>query len=61
PEGDMVVLEGRGFGHGVGLCQEGAMRMARDGFSYTDILHHYFANVHLVKLQNLDFFRDDGL
>jgi len=57
----MVVLEGRGFGHGVGLCQEGAMRMARDGFSYTDILHHYFAKVHLVKLQNLDFFRDDGL
>ena len=61
PDGDMVVLEGRGFGHGVGLCQEGAMRMARDGFNYSDILHYYFANVHLVKLQNLDFFRDDGL
>lgn len=60
-EGDMVVLTGRGFGHGVGLCQEGAMRMARDGYSYSDILHHYFTNVHLVKLQNLDFFRDDGL
>lgn len=61
PAGDMVVLKGRGFGHGVGLCQEGAMRMAKDGFSYSDILHHYFSNVHLVKLQNLDFFRDDGL
>ncbi|MBS1546476.1 MAG: SpoIID/LytB domain-containing protein [Bacteroidetes bacterium] len=61
PHGDMVVLSGRGFGHGVGLCQEGAMRMARDGYSYEDILHHYYSNVHLVKLQNLDFFRDDGL
>ncbi|HMN06724.1 MAG TPA: SpoIID/LytB domain-containing protein [Flavobacteriales bacterium] len=61
PQGDMVVLNGRGFGHGVGLCQEGAMHMARHGHSYTEILHHYFANVHLVKLQNLDFFRDDGL
>jgi len=61
PQGDMVVLSGRGFGHGVGLCQEGAMHMARKGYSYTDILHHYFTNVHLVKLQNLDFFRDDGM
>lgn len=61
PEGDMVVLRGRGFGHGVGLCQEGAMNMARKGYGYADILHHYFANVHLVKLQNLDFFRNDGM
>ncbi|MCC6839259.1 MAG: SpoIID/LytB domain-containing protein [Flavobacteriales bacterium] len=60
PEGDMVVLSGRGFGHGVGLCQEGAMHMARHGYSYSDILHHYFSSVHLVKLQNLDFFRDEG-
>lgn len=61
PDGSMVVLSGRGFGHGIGMCQEGAMRMAKDGFSYEAILHHYFTNVHLVKLQNLDFFRDDGL
>jgi stage II sporulation protein D len=61
PEGDMLVIDGRGFGHGVGLCQEGAMHMARHGYTYTQILHHYFSNVHLVKLQNLDFFRDDGL
>lgn len=59
PEGDQVVLDGRGFGHGIGLCQEGAMQMAADGFSYTDILHHYFADVHIVDLKSLDFFRDD--
>jgi stage II sporulation protein D len=55
-----VVFEGRGFGHGVGLCQEGAMRMASLGYSFTDILHHYFTDVHLVDLRSLDFFRDEG-
>lgn len=59
PNGDQLVFEGRGFGHGVGLCQEGAMRMAEQGYSFTDILHHYFADVHLVDLGALDFFRDD--
>lgn len=60
PNGDEVVFDGRGFGHGVGLCQEGAMRMARLGIPFTDILHHYFAEVHLVDLHSLDFFRDEG-
>ena len=58
--GENVVLEGRGFGHGVGLCQEGAMHMARTGMSYTDILHHYFTDVHLVDLSAIDFFRDEN-
>ncbi len=58
-DGDKVFLRGRGFGHGVGLCQEGSMRMARAGRSYTDILHHYYTDVHLVDLTTLDFFRDD--
>lgn len=57
-EGDAVVFDGRGFGHGVGLCQEGAMHMARCGIPFTEILHHYFAEVHLVDLNTLDFFRD---
>ena len=60
-EGDRVFLKGRGFGHAVGLCQEGAMGMARAGFSYTDILHHYYTDVHLVDLGTLDFFRDEEL
>lgn len=58
-EGDRVVLNGRGFGHGVGLCQEGSMRMAKSGHSYTDILHHYYTDVHLVDLATLDFFREE--
>ncbi len=59
-DGDRVLLRGRGFGHAVGLCQEGAMAMAKAGRTYTDILHHYYSNVHLVDLSTLDFFRDEG-
>ena len=58
-EGDEVVLRGRGFGHGVGLSQEGAMRMAILGHSFTDILHYYYTDVHLVDLSVIDFFRED--
>lgn len=58
--GDQVIFTGRGFGHGVGLCQEGAMQMARNGADFTTVLHHYYNGVHLVDLSNLDFFRDDG-
>jgi len=58
-EGDKVELAGRGFGHGVGLCQEGAMRMAKAGRSYMDILHHYYTDVHLVELSTLDFFKEE--
>lgn len=35
--GDTVILKGRGFGHGVGMCQEGAMRMAKLGLSLIHI------------------------
>jgi stage II sporulation protein D len=57
-DGDAMVLTGRGFGHGVGLCQEGAMRMAELGFKYNEILHFYYSDVHLLHLSVLNFFRD---
>lgn len=56
---DKIRLQGRGFGHGVGLCQEGAMEMAEQGYSYTDILHFYYTNVHLIDLKYLSFFKED--
>jgi len=56
---DSVIFKGRGYGHGVGLCQEGAMRMTRVGYSYKDILLFYFKGVHLVDLASLDFFRQE--
>ena len=56
PEGLDVVIRGRGFGHGVGLCQEGAMRMAKYGYNYHQIAVYYFPGVHLVKLDQELFF-----
>jgi len=41
-EGDGVAIAGRGFGHGVGMCQFGAEGMARQGRSATEILRHYY-------------------
>jgi len=40
-----VVADGRGLGHGVGMCQHGAMEMARRGFTYDEILRHYYRDV----------------
>jgi stage II sporulation protein D len=54
---DTVILEGHGYGHGVGLCQEGAMNMAQNGKPYDEILHYYYKNIHLVNLSVIDFFR----
>lgn len=41
-EGDNFVFRGSGFGHGLGLCQEGAHVMAQHDASYRQILNHYF-------------------
>jgi stage II sporulation protein D len=40
--GDRFVFSGRGFGHGVGLCQAGALTRIREGASTKDVLLHYF-------------------
>jgi SpoIID/LytB domain protein len=40
--GSDFVFRGSGFGHGLGLCQEGAHVMARRGMNYRQILKHYF-------------------
>lgn len=39
---DSVVLTGKGFGHGVGLCEWGAIALSRKGWNYKDILQHYY-------------------
>ncbi len=58
-EGNEVVFMGKGFGHGVGLCQEGAIRRAELGHSYREILSYYYQHVHLINLEQLEFFRDN--
>ena len=48
-----VVLRGFGYGHGVGLCQEGAMEMGRRGFKYGEIISFYYKYVNLVPVNTL--------
>ncbi len=43
-EGEKLILQGRGQGHGVGLCQFGAAELAHKGWSAIEILEHYFPN-----------------
>jgi stage II sporulation protein D len=43
-------FRGAGFGHGVGMCQVGAIGMADAGKSHEDILEHYFRGTHLHRL-----------
>ncbi|MCK6484251.1 MAG: SpoIID/LytB domain-containing protein [Phycisphaerae bacterium] len=51
-DGDGVVFyEGRGFGHGLGLCQYGANGLARRGLSYREILAHYYPGCVIRTLQ----------
>ena len=45
-----VVMEGRGFGHGVGLSQWGAYGMAEEGATAEEIVRHYFQDVEIVRL-----------
>jgi len=49
--GDSVLIHGTGFGHGVGLCQEGAMQMAFHGWKYQEILHFYYKGVEIKYMQ----------
>lgn len=57
-QGDTLIFHGRGFGHGIGMCQEGAMRMTKNGYNYRDVLNFYYRNVHLIDLKDLNFFRE---
>ena len=41
-------IEGKGWGHGVGLCQIGAAVMASEGYGYKEILEHYYPGSSLV-------------
>jgi stage II sporulation protein D len=49
PQGETeFVFLGRGWGHGVGLCQNGAYGMALEGASYDVILRHYYSGIDIV-------------
>lgn len=49
-KGGLFVFTGRGSGHGVGMSQWGAKGMAEGGFSYSEILRHYYRGTVLKKV-----------
>ncbi|HKO98162.1 MAG TPA: SpoIID/LytB domain-containing protein [Pyrinomonadaceae bacterium] len=50
--GSNFIFRGKGFGHGLGLCQEGAHVMASHGFSHREILEKYFPTTHVMSNRN---------
>ena len=46
---ERIEASGRGFGHGIGLCQTGALEMARRGYGYQRILSHYYPGAQLER------------
>jgi SpoIID/LytB domain protein len=52
PDGHLTGLTARGggHGHGIGMCQTGAVGMAESGASYRDILKHYYGSSHLKRM-----------
>lgn len=51
--GNVLEFTGRGYGHGVGLSQEGAMEMARRNYSFVDIINFYYKNIKIVNIRNV--------
>ncbi|RKY29615.1 MAG: hypothetical protein DRP67_06330 [Candidatus Omnitrophota bacterium] len=48
-EGIYFIFKGRGYGHGIGLCQWGARRMAEKGKNYKEILHFFFPEMTILE------------
>ena len=51
-DGDKVIINTIGYGHGVGMSQYGAEGMAEEGYSYVDILKHYYVGTNIKKIEN---------
>lgn len=46
-------VSGRGWGHGVGMCQWGAYKMSREKYKYTSILNYYYPGAKITKILEL--------
>ncbi len=49
-QNNKIIIETKGFGHGVGMSQYGAEGMAKAGYKYQEILKHYYTNTEIKKL-----------
>ena len=51
----MVYMTGYGYGHCVGMCQTGAGNMAKDGYTYDEIIKHYYTGVGIEDMSVIGF------
>jgi stage II sporulation protein D len=51
-EENIIKIITTGYGHGVGMSQYGALGMANEGYTYQEILKHYYKGVNIVTLKN---------
>lgn len=51
--GDSILFEGKGYGHGVGLCQWSALKMAREGKNYKEILSFFYPGT-IIQLYEIN-------
>ncbi|MEM6267847.1 MAG: SpoIID/LytB domain-containing protein [Bacteroidota bacterium] len=48
----LLFIEGTGFGHGVGMCQDGAYYLSELGWDYQRILRHYYQSISILQITN---------
>lgn len=48
-EENKVIIKNKGYGHGVGMSQYGAQGMALEGYTYDEILKHYYTGIEIKK------------
>ena len=51
-DGDKVIIDTVGYGHGVGMSQYGAKGMAEEGYNYKEILSYYYSGTSIKKIKN---------
>lgn len=49
---DSIIFNVTGYGHGIGMSQVGADTYANEGYSYIDIIRHYYTGVEILDLEN---------
>ncbi|MBD3272942.1 SpoIID/LytB domain-containing protein [Candidatus Dependentiae bacterium] len=50
-QGDKIVINGKGFGHQIGLCQRGARELVNRGWDFKNIINFYYPGTNFSKLQ----------
>ena len=54
-EGENIIFEVKGYGHGVGLSQTGSDSMAKNGSDFEEIIKHFYTNVEIVDINSVKF------